>query len=112
LVKSSAEIAMALFGSDAFSPREIAERVEEAGVAKTRLPIVSLIMLGMLAGAFIALGSLYYVVVASDPALGWAARRVLGGVAFSLGLLLVVVAGADGKGTGCVFTIDLPRHAF
>jgi formate transporter len=57
LVKSSAEIAMALFGSDAFSPREIAERVEEAGVAKTRLPIVSLIMLGMLAGAFIALGS-------------------------------------------------------
>lgn len=86
---------MALFGSDAFSPREIAERVEEAGVAKTRLPIVSLIMLGMLAGAFIALGSLYYVVVASDPALGWAARRVLGGVAFSLGLLLVVVAGAE-----------------
>ena len=86
---------MALFGSDAFSPREIAERVEEAGVAKTRLPIVSLLMLGMLAGAFIALGSLYYVVVASDPALGWAARRVLGGVAFSLGLLLVVVAGAE-----------------
>lgn len=86
---------MALFGSDAFSPREIAERVGEAGIAKTRLPIVSLIMLGMLAGAFIALGSLYYVVVASDPALGWAARRVLGGVAFSLGLLLVVVAGAE-----------------
>jgi hypothetical protein len=83
---------MALFASDAFSPREIAERVEEAGVAKTRLPIASLIMLGMLAGAFIALGSLYYVVVASDPALGWAARRVLGGVVFSLGLLLAVVA--------------------
>lgn len=54
--------------SDAFSPREIAERVEQAGVAKTRLPIASLIMLRMLAGAFIALGSLYYVVVASDPA--------------------------------------------
>ena len=82
-------------GADAFSPREIAERVEEAGVAKTRLPIGSLIMLGMLAGAFIALGSLYYVVVASDPELGWAARRVLGGVVFSLGLLLVVVAGAE-----------------
>lgn len=69
--------------------------MEEAGVAKTRLPIVSLLMLGMLAGAFIALGSLYYVVVASDPALGWAARRVLGGAVFSLGLLLVVVAGAE-----------------
>lgn len=86
---------MALFGSDAFSPREIAARVAEVGVAKTRLSIVSLIMLGMLAGAFIALGSLYYVVVVSDPQLGWAARRVLGGAVFSLGLLLVVVAGAE-----------------
>lgn len=86
---------MALFGSDAFSPSEIAERVAEASIAKTRLPVVSLIMLGMLAGAFIALGSLYYVVVESDPELGWAARRVLGGVVFSLGLLLVVVAGAE-----------------
>lgn len=86
---------MALFGSDAFSPREIAKRVEEAGVAKTRLSIVPLIVLGMLAGAFIALGSLYYVVVVSDPELGWAARRVLGGAVFSLGLLLVVVAGAE-----------------
>ena len=48
---------MALYGSDAFSPREIAERVEAAGVAKTRLPLLSLVMLGVLAGAFIALGS-------------------------------------------------------
>ena len=86
---------MALFGSDAFSPSEIAERVAEASIAKMRLPIVSLIMLGMLAGAFIALGSLYYVVVVSDPELGWAARRVLGGMVFSLGLFLVVVAGAE-----------------
>lgn len=83
------------YGFDAFSPREIAERVEAAGVAKTHLPLVSLVMLGMLAGAFIALGSLYYVVVESDPALGWAVRRVLGGAVFSLGLLLVVVAGAE-----------------
>ena len=86
---------MALFGSDAFSPAEIAARVEEAGIAKTRLPLLSLVLLGVLAGAFIALGSLYYVVVVSDPGLGWAARRVLGGVVFSLGLLLVVVAGAE-----------------
>ena len=86
---------MTLYGFDAFSPREIAKRVEEAGVAKTRLPVLSLVMLGMLAGAFIGLGSLYYVVVVSDPSLGWAAQRVLGGMTFSLGLLLVVVAGAE-----------------
>lgn len=86
---------MALFGFDAYSPREIAQRVQEVGVAKARLPLLSLILLGMLAGAFIGLGSLYYVVVASDPNLGFAARRVLGGAVFSLGLLLVVVAGAE-----------------
>jgi formate/nitrite transporter len=84
-----------IFGFDAFSPREIAERVESIGVAKARLPLLTLIMLGVLAGAFIGLGALYYVMVVSDPALGFAARRVLGGVVFSLGLVLVVVAGAE-----------------
>jgi formate/nitrite transporter len=86
---------VALYGSDAFSPREIAERVSDVGVAKARLPLLQLWMLGMLAGAFIALGSLYFVVVLSDPSLGFAAKRVLGGAVFSLGLFLVVVAGAE-----------------
>ena len=80
---------------DAFSPAEIAERVENVGVAKARLPLPTLVMLGMLAGAFIGLGSLYYVIVVSDPALPHAVQRVLGGVVFSLGLVLVVVAGAE-----------------
>jgi len=83
------------FDFDAFSPAQIAERVEEVGVAKARLPLLQLAMLGMLAGAFIGLGSLYYVIVVSDASVGFAASRVLGGVVFSLGLLLVVVAGAE-----------------
>lgn len=86
---------MALYGSDAFSPREVAERVSEVGVAKARLPLLQLWMLGMLAGAFIALGSLFFVIVQSDASLGFAAKRVLGGAVFSLGLFLVVVAGAE-----------------
>ncbi len=84
-----------IFGFDAYSPREIAERVQNVGVAKTRLPVWSTAMLGVLAGAFIGLGSLYYVIVVSDAGSGFAATRVLGGVCFSLGLLLVVVAGAE-----------------
>jgi formate/nitrite transporter len=80
---------------DAYSPKEIAERVENVGIAKTRTPLLSLVMLGMLAGAFIGLGSLSYVIVVSDPGLGFAAGRVLGGAVFSLGLFLVVVAGAE-----------------
>ncbi len=84
-----------LYGSDAFSPAQIAEKVQGVGVAKARLRLVPMIMLGVLAGGFIGLGALYYVLIASDATLGFAAQRVLGGVAFSLGLILVVVAGAE-----------------
>lgn len=84
-----------MFGFDAFSPKEIAARVESIGVAKARLPLLSMFMLAVLAGAFIGLGALYFVLVRSDPTLGFALGQVLGGLVFSLGLLLVVVAGAE-----------------
>jgi formate/nitrite transporter len=87
---------MSMFPSfDAYTPREIAQRVQDACMLKARLPFLQLAMLGILAGGFIGLGSLYYVIVVSDPTLGFAGQRVLGGVVFSLGLLLVVVAGAE-----------------
>jgi len=84
-----------LFGFDAFAPREIAARIETIGVAKARLPLLSTLMLAVLAGAFIGLGALNFLLVRSDPTLGFAARQLGGGVAFSLGLILVVVAGAE-----------------
>ena len=84
-----------IFGFDAFSPSEIAARIETIGVAKARLPLLSMLMLSVLAGAFIGLGALYFVLVRSDPSLGFAAKQVLGGATFSLGLILVVVAGAE-----------------
>ena len=83
------------YGFDAYTPREIAARVDAVGVTKARLPVLQMTLLGLLAGAFISLGALYYTLVASDATLGFAASRVLGGVCFSLGLLLVVVAGAE-----------------
>ncbi len=84
-----------LFGFDAYAPREIAALVENVGIRKTRLPLLQTLMLGMLAGAFIGLGALYSTLVASDASLGFAASRLAAGVCFSLGLLLVVVAGAE-----------------
>ena len=84
-----------LFSFDAYAPKEIAARVENIGVAKTQIPLLSLIMLGMLAGVFIGLGALYFVLIKSDPSVGFAAGQALGGLAFSLGLILVVVAGAE-----------------
>jgi formate transporter len=80
---------------DAYSPRDIAARLEASSLAKAATPLLSLVMLGILAGAFIGLGALFSVIVFSDPFLGHAVQRVLGGVVFSLGLILVVVAGAE-----------------
>ena len=84
-----------VFGFDAYAPKEIAEKIETIGVTKARLPVLSQITLGLLAGGFIGLGALYFAIVASDASLGFAASRILGGVAFSFGLILVVVAGAE-----------------
>ncbi len=80
---------------DAYSPRQIAVLVEDVGVAKARLPAPQTEMLGLFAGAFIASGAMYYTLVMTDSGLGLGSDRLLGGVAFSLGLILVIVAGAE-----------------
>ena len=64
-------------------------------MTKARLPLLTLALLGVLAGAFIGLGAMLFTLVASDATLGFAASRLLGGLAFSLGLILVTVAGAE-----------------
>ena len=84
-----------ILGFDAFSPKEITEKVQSVGVAKARLPILPTLMLGVLAGGFIGLGALYFALVVSDTQLSFAIARVVGGLVFSLGLILVVVAGAE-----------------
>ena len=84
-----------IFGFDAFSPKQIANKVDTIGVTKARLPFLSMLMLGVLAGGFIGLGALYFVLVKSDAGYSFATAQVLGGVCFSLGLLLVIVAGAE-----------------
>lgn len=84
-----------LFGFDCYSPKEIAERVENVGVTKVGLPLLSQVALGVLAGGFIGLGAMFFTLVVSDASLSFASARVLGGAVFSLGLILVVVAGAE-----------------
>ena len=84
-----------LYGSDAYAPAEVAQRIETIGVAKARLATLPLLMLGVLAGAFIGLGAMFFTLVKSDPTLSFAISAVLGGLVFSMGLLLVVVAGAE-----------------
>ncbi len=80
---------------DPYAPAEVARRVELAGVTKAGLDILSLLTLAVLAGAFIALGAQLATVVGVDSTLGFGPTRLLVGVAFSLGLILVVIAGAE-----------------
>ena len=80
---------------DAFSPGEIAVRVEQIGVTKARADLVTVMVLSVLAGAFISLGAALYLVITTQSQLGFGLTRLAGGLSFSLGLVLVVVAGAE-----------------
>lgn len=81
---------------DALLPPQMAERAETIGVAKASMDAPRLFVLAVLAGAFIALGAVFATTaLAGSSALPWGPARVLGGVAFSLGLILVVVGGAE-----------------
>jgi formate transporter len=83
-----------LFG-DAYKPGQIAQRVAEMGVAKARSNALTLFVLAVLAGAFISLGSLFFTVIVTGSSFGFGITRVLGGLGFCLGLILVVVGGAE-----------------
>jgi len=84
-----------IFSFNAYSPSEIQDAIETVGVKKANLPLLPCFMLAVVAGGSIGLGALYYTIVASDAELSFATTRVVGGLAFSLGLALVLVAGAE-----------------
>src|SRR4030042_888453 len=80
------------------APKTIAETVAQTvGVAKTTSPWFTVFVLGILAGSYIAFGGLLSTTVTFDTAsrLGFGLTKVLGGAAFSVGLMLVVIAGAE-----------------
>jgi formate/nitrite transporter len=83
---------------DAYAPAQIAMRVREVGVTKATMPVMTMFALAILAGAFVALGALFYTVTVTarnEVAVPFGLLRLAGGVTFSLGLVLVVVGGAE-----------------
>ncbi|MBL8056248.1 MAG: formate transporter FocA [Anaerolineales bacterium] len=77
-------------------PRDMAARAETAGVAKAALGPYRMLALAVLAGAFVSLGAMFATVAAAGgQALPFGVSRLLIGLTFSLGLILVVVAGAE-----------------
>jgi formate transporter len=82
---------------DALLPAEIAHKAEEIGVKKAGLDAPSTVVLAVLAGAFIALGAIFSTTVSAGTAgsLPFGVVRLLSGLVFSLGLILVIVGGAE-----------------
>jgi formate/nitrite transporter FocA (FNT family) len=75
---------------DALIPAEMAARAEQTGLKKVRMDAVSLIVLAVLAGAFISLGAVFSTtVVAGAAEVPYGVRQLLAGTVFSLGLVLV-----------------------
>ena len=94
---------------DALLPAEMATRAEYLGVRKAEMPAFTMFMLAILAGAFISLGAIFATTVASGgmavtaadgtvaytSGLPYGVTRLLTGLVFCLGLILVVVGGAE-----------------
>ncbi len=94
---------------DSLLPAEMATRAEYLGVRKAEMPLFTMLMLSILAGAFIALGAIFATTVAAggmsvtaadgtvafSTGLPYGVTRLLTGLVFCLGLILVVVGGAE-----------------
>jgi len=81
--------------TEAFPPNEVAQKTEAAGKTKGERDTLSTILLGILAGVFIGLGAMFCTVVTTNSGLGFGMAKLVGGLVFCLGLILVVIAGAE-----------------
>lgn len=81
---------------DALLPQDIAHRAETVGQIRASLDILSMFGLATLAGAFVSMGAVFSITVSTGAAsLPYGVARLLAGMSFCLGLILVIVAGAE-----------------
>jgi formate transporter len=80
---------------DCLPPAEVAAKAKTIGINKATFPTLNTILLGILAGVFIGLGAMLCTVVTTNSGLGFGLSKLIGGLVFCLGLILVVLAGAE-----------------
>lgn len=73
----------------------IADKAEVVGIGKTTMSVNRMWWLAILAGLFIGTGALFMTYVKADQSLSFAVASVFGAAMFSIGLILVVIAGAE-----------------
>ncbi|MBE0685136.1 MAG: formate/nitrite transporter family protein [Anaerolineaceae bacterium] len=81
---------------DSLLPTEMAQKAEDVGLNKANLDFWTLFALSVLAGAFIGLGAIFATTISTGgAALPYGVNRLLTGLTFCLGLILVIVGGAE-----------------
>jgi formate transporter FocA len=81
---------------EAILPSAMAARAEEAGVKRIATDTGTALMLSVLAGAFISFGAIFATTVsAGGGSLPYGIVKLLSGLAFSVGLILVIIGGAE-----------------
>lgn len=80
---------------DAYAPERMAQRVGAVGIAKTNLETKTLFMSSILAGIFIAMGMQLSMLVTHAANINLGLNQLIGGVAFTLALILIVISGAE-----------------
>ena len=80
---------------DALAPAEVETKSETIGVGKANMAPVKMFVSAMLAGAFIAFGGMYFCIFLGDATMPFAAQRMVGGICFCLGLVLVLCCGCE-----------------
>lgn len=90
------------------TPAEVAAAVCSAGKAKTELPLARLMLLGVLAGVYVGFGANVATRIGSTPDAETAVGVFLFAAVFTVGLMLVVIAGAElftGNNMACVVAV-------
>ena len=80
---------------DSLLPSEMAHKAEEVGIAKAKMGFSKTLILAILAGAFIAFGAVFSTTATAGSTMSFGLTKVVGGLTFSLGLVLVIVGGAE-----------------
>lgn len=89
------EYAIPVIEVDSYAPAKMADRVGQVGIAKSQLSTLTTFALSILAGVFIALGIQLSMLVTHTATSNYGLNQLVGGVAFTLALILIVIAGAE-----------------
>ncbi|MFZ1677372.1 MAG: formate transporter FocA [Saprospiraceae bacterium] len=80
---------------DSLLPPEMALQAEQVGVSKVNMSTSKTLVLSMLAGAFISFGAVFFSTVTAASTMSYGITKLIGGLSFSLGLVLVIIGGAE-----------------